>query len=589
MSNVTGLITLNGKEFLEVDGDPSLLTGTPSDIGSVALWNTGAVGKMYLKIGAADTAWDFVPTYTQGNVASGTFLRLALYDTNSTGAHVADTVQLNGQSAHIAIASQGTRTAPIDYIFPNPGDTVSAANVILSEGAQTINGVKTFGNAVIINGDLTVNGTTTFVNSQQLQVSDPIITLNKGAGLGTGSNVGFEIEEGSVITGYLKTNASRNGYVFLAPAISSSLTLDMSGLTAARTLTAPNGSGTAVIRPNATIGVAGQVAFWQDANNVISNANLFWDQTNSRLGIGISTPSVALHVVGSARITGLNAAQPVKTDVNGNLSNGLISLTSDVSNILPIANGGTNMSTLGSANQFMMVNAAGTALGYRTLQGTTNQVDVTFAAGTITLATPQNIHTTATPVFSGMTLSTLTAGSVVFSGTSGLISQNNSNFFWDNSNNRLGLATNSPSRTLDVNGSSLFRSSMKFVDSSASNANWEMFQAQTSTTTNTQTTLASISIPADTVVVIEASVQGHRTGGTAGTVGDAATYIRTARFKNVGGTVTKSREQADFTSEDQPSWDATFDVNGTSARIRVTGATNNNINWTTTYNVQVLA
>jgi hypothetical protein len=48
-------------------------------------------------------------------------------------------------------------------------------------------------------------------------------------------------------------------------------------------------------------------------------------------------------------------------------------------------------------------------------------------------------------------LPSLTAGSVIFSnGTT--IAQNNANFFWDNTNNRLAIGNNSPSHSLDVNG-----------------------------------------------------------------------------------------------------------------------------------------
>jgi hypothetical protein len=48
------------------------------------------------------------------------------------------------------------------------------------------------------------------------------------------------------------------------------------------------------------------------------------------------------------------------------------------------------------------------------------------------------------------TSTAFTAGSVVFAGASGVYSQDNANFFWDDTNNRLGIGTSSPSAPLTV-------------------------------------------------------------------------------------------------------------------------------------------
>jgi hypothetical protein len=50
------------------------------------------------------------------------------------------------------------------------------------------------------------------------------------------------------------------------------------------------------------------------------------------------------------------------------------------------------------------------------------------------------------------TATTFTAGSVVFAGASGIYSQDNSNFFWDAANIRLGIDTATPACALDVVG-----------------------------------------------------------------------------------------------------------------------------------------
>jgi hypothetical protein len=50
------------------------------------------------------------------------------------------------------------------------------------------------------------------------------------------------------------------------------------------------------------------------------------------------------------------------------------------------------------------------------------------------------------------TTTSFTTGSIVFAGASGVYSQNNAQFFWDNTNNRLGLGTASPAAKLAVVG-----------------------------------------------------------------------------------------------------------------------------------------
>ncbi len=59
------------------------------------------------------------------------------------------------------------------------------------------------------------------------------------------------------------------------------------------------------------------------------------------------------------------------------------------------------------------------------------------------------------------TSTAFTVGSVVFAGSAGVYNQNNANFFWDNTNSRLGINTNAPTFPLTVRAptyqSSLFR------------------------------------------------------------------------------------------------------------------------------------
>lgn len=58
------------------------------------------------------------------------------------------------------------------------------------------------------------------------------------------------------------------------------------------------------------------------------------------------------------------------------------------------------------------------------------------------------------PVGSGGTgtATAFTAGSVVFAGASGVYAQDNANFFWDDTNNRLGVGNAAPACAVDVTG-----------------------------------------------------------------------------------------------------------------------------------------
>lgn len=92
-----------------------------------------------------------------------------------------------------------------------------------------------------------------------------------------------------------------------------------------------------------------------------------------------------------------------------------VTLTSEVSGVLPVANGGTGTGTF-TNGQLLIGNTTGNTLAKATLTGTANQVVVTNGTGTITLSTPQDIGTGSSPSFTGLTVTTtlsLPNGSVI--------------------------------------------------------------------------------------------------------------------------------------------------------------------------------
>jgi hypothetical protein len=102
------------------------------------------------------------------------------------------------------------------------------------------------------------------------------------------------------------------------------------------------------------------------------------------------------------------------------------------------------------------------------------------------------------------------------------------------------------------------------------------------TTDATPTTLLSIDTNNFRAYHVEARVIGHRTGGSAGTNHDSASYLIIGTFKatslttvsQVGSTMNL------YSNEDQVGWDVNFVISADKILVQVTGAVNNDITWT---------
>lgn len=200
-----------------------------------------------------------------------------------------------------------------------------------------------------------------------------------------------------------------------------------------------------------------------NANTALTNGKFMVSSGGAIVeGTSSTSPSFSGTVtVGDLIDSGLTNSMPVKTNGSKQLVSSLISLTSDITNILPIANGGTNSNT-SLTNTKIMVSSAGSiiegtsstapsfsgtatvgnlidsgltnntliyanssktlsslaltngqlAIGSTgnipvagSIAGTTNQIIVSLGSGTITLSLPQNINTSASPTFASLNLS----------------------------------------------------------------------------------------------------------------------------------------------------------------------------------------
>jgi hypothetical protein len=191
-------------------------------------------------------------------------------------------------------------------------------------------------------------------------------------------------------------------------------------------------------------------------------------ESGARINLGGTSVGIGVFTAVTAA-DGRNALIAAKSGANSDITS-LTGLTTPLS----VGQGGTGVATL-TANGVVLGNGA-SALAV-TAVGTTGQVLVgntgaaptwstlsgigvtSFSAGTTGL-TPSTA-TTGVVTLAGTlgvanggtgTATAFTSGSVVFSGASGVYTQDNANLFWDDTNNRLGIGTASPSVPLDVAG-----------------------------------------------------------------------------------------------------------------------------------------
>lgn len=100
-----------------------------------------------------------------------------------------------------------------------------------------------------------------------------------------------------------------------------------------------------------------------------------------------------------------------------------------------------------------------------------------------------------------LTLNALTAGSVLFVNSAKAVAQNNAQFFWDNTNNRLGIGTTTPGNDLEVSGTTTFTSGLRLTG------------LGTATPTTATTKVLSVDANGDVIVTNNASVTNWLLGG----------------------------------------------------------------------------
>lgn len=285
-------------------------------------------------------------------------------------------------------------------------DTMDSVSTTMNIGGTTASTINIGRSGATIN----IQGTTLYENVSQLQVTDPLITLNKGGGAGSAALSGIELEEAASITGYAKTSADRNSWLLKAPntAGDATITPGASGIVINQsshdpvTLTAvgstPSANGASLSGQALTLQPADATHPGLITSGVQTIGGAKTLSSLLTLSAGLTISASGLTVVGTTTLdTGLTG--PLKA-ASGVVSASAINLTSEVTGILPVANGGTGANAL-TANNVILGN--GTSAVQFVAPGSSGNV-LTSNGTTWTSAAPSTTSGTAVTTTSNYTV-----------------------------------------------------------------------------------------------------------------------------------------------------------------------------------------
>ena len=347
-----------------------------------------SISTQAITLGAIDLTADVTGTLPVANGGTGatTLNNLITLGTHTTGNYVAT---IAGTSNEIEVSGSGSETATITIGLPDD---------------------------VTIAGDLTVNGDTVTVNTATLSVEDPLIILASGNNAADSVDIGFY--------GLYDTSGSQDLYAGLFRDANDSGKFKLfKDLQAAPTTTVnTSGTGYAVatlvaniegdVTGDVTGNVSGTAATVTGATQaaITSAANLatvgtittgVWQATDVAVahgGTGASTAADARTNLGvdaagtdnSTNVTLVTTSHDYLSISTQAITLGAIDLTADVTGTLPVANGGTGLTSIATLlnsnnNIFKTISVSGQ-----------DDVVADSATDTLTLAAGSNVTITTT-------------------------------------------------------------------------------------------------------------------------------------------------------------------------------------------------
>lgn len=598
MANITGLITVNSKQILEVDADPSTGLGASASVGSLALFDDNGSAVIYIKSGSADTAWSAISTVTTEDIqdAVGTILANTS-NINLTYDDAGNQISADLTNTSVAAGSYGAADSVSTFTVDAKGRLTAASSVSIDIVASQVSDFSSAADARIslqkgvANGIVPLDGNA-LIPSQYLPsyVDDVIEYANLAAFPATGSN--------GVIYVALDTNKtyrwSGSIYIEISPSEvtsvfgrSGAVTAQSGDYSASQITNTPSGdiSATTVQAAIDELDAEKQpidatltalAAFNSNGILVQTAQDTFVSRSiTSGTGITVSNgngvsanPSIAISDTGVTAASYGSASQVASISVN---AQGQITSASNTS----IAIVSTQVTDFNEAAQdavgAMVSTTASVALSYNDASNqlvadiVQSGVDHGSISGLLDDDHSQYALLAGRSGGQSLTGGTAASNNLTLSSTSsvtkGKINLGASAAF-DEANTRLGIGSASPESLLHLQ---------------ENNVKYNISANSTTTAGAVNAVVTSISTTNNSVELVKILVTGFRTNGSS----ESVAYERTLRIKNAAGTVSIPTVQSDYTSED-PTLSAanvTPIVNGSSVDIRVTGVASCDITW----------
>lgn len=457
----------DGKQYRSATVDPTAGAGIAAPVGSIIVRDNGGLGEFYFKYGAGNTAWSNVLTSTTGWSLTGNAGTLPASNFIGT-TDAQDLVFRTNNVEALRLTSAGA----IDTTL-GAGILHSNASGVISSSAVDLASADVTGTLPVDNGGTERNTLT----QHTVLVGDgtnPVQMIGPGTtGQVLKGNTGAAPSFGAVdltadVTGVLplanggtnKNATASNGAVVYSDADS----FELSAVGSAGQVLQSNGAAAPTwstpTYPSAS-GSAGQILRSDGTNNVYSTATfpntvaqyslLYGSAANvwSEL-LTANTSALVTSATGvPSWVSGAVANRVLRTD-GTTISFSQLNLTTDVTGILPLANGGTNKNMTASAGSIAYSDADSLELSGVGIAG---QAVLSGGTGAPTFFNP-------------------TAGSVLFAGPSGVLAQDNANLFYDDTNNRLGIGTAVPATQLHVSGAMRSDTSLIIQDPGIGTNQW---------------------------------------------------------------------------------------------------------------------